>query len=129
MRLFVLWIIAALLIGCADDEASCPPNGLNRCDPIEQTCCEAGESCVLYYSAGSYLDTCVGSGGELAAGEACQYTATSGATACADGLICLQVSGVDAQPICRELCRRDSDCSSGDCEVELPGVRGISGCL
>lgn len=120
--------LSALSSGCAEEEGGCPPAGLSRCDPIEQTCCEAGESCLLYYSGGGYIDTCLGAGGELTEGEPCVHTATSGASACAEGLTCVQVTGVDPQPVCRAICRSDEDCPSGACDVDLPGVGRLSAC-
>lgn len=121
--------VAAVHPACDGGESDlCPPAGFGVCDPLEDRCCAATEHCILGYSAGSFFDHCIGGAPEAAAGASCNPPATSGPNACAAGLVCLLVTGVDPAPVCHALCRTSDDCAVGTCSQELSGVP-ISACV
>lgn len=123
----------ALLAASCDDgggSSSCPPPGLGACDPLDGRCCTSGEHCVVTYAGGSFSTSCLGGTPAADEGGSCQPTATSGASACAAGLVCLQVTGVDPGPVCHALCRSGADCSGTDrCGQDLSGLDGIDACV
>jgi hypothetical protein len=129
------WPLACLLIvlstlGCErEDPDACPPAGLSLCDPVERRCCESGSYCFLRWTSGTFAEACVGGSPTAASGEACQPYATDGQQACSEGLVCLQVTGVDAQPVCHALCRDDSECEGGRCSEGLPGISALRACI
>ena len=112
-----------------EDPNACPPAGLDVCDPVEQRCCDPGEYCTVRYNRGTFGDVCFGGVPEAGDGDPCQPSATGGAAACAGGLVCLQITGVDTEAVCHGLCRSSDDCTSGSCSYDLSGISGVRACV
>ncbi len=122
-------LTATLNAACDDDsEGACAPEGLS-CDPVSDQCCDPGSHCFLRYTAGTYGTACFGGDPQATVGQSCDAYQTSGAVACDLGLTCLQITGVDGQPVCHQLCYDDGDCFSGDCSGELPGAGQVRACV
>jgi len=99
--------------GCGGVCGSCAPTETCRsgscvaapCDPVDNTGCVPGERCWWNGSATECIPDGAGS-----AGDRCSFS-----DECAAEHECTR------EGLCREYCRSDSDCASGQCAFELSG--------